>query len=196
MANWFIALPVDAAELPRDLLADLPAGLRRFHAGDLHITVAFLGSVGPDAAYAAWRAAWIAAGPFSVTLGAPAALGNPRRPSAFGLDLGDGAATLAEVIGQWRDPLRRAAGQSAETREPRPHLTLGRPPRRGGDTIRARALEWVDSYCPAPATLNLDRLALYTRADDRRERQFRIVEEATLPCATASRGGDGQARSG
>lgn len=186
MANWFIALPVDADELPPDLLERLPAGLRRFHPSDLHITIAFLGGVTPEAAWTAWRAACIDAGPFTVALGPPAALGKPRRPSAFGLDLGEGGDAVAHVIGQWRDPLRRAAGLSDETREPRPHLTLGRPPRRGGDAIRARALEWVASYRPPATPITLDRIALYTWADDRRERQFQIVEAATLPCAGVS----------
>ncbi len=183
MANWFIALPVDAGELPPDLLEGLPAGLRRFHPADLHITLAFLGSVTPEAASAAWRAAGIDAGPFTAALGTPAALGKPRRPSAFGLDLGDGGEAVAQVIGQWRDPLRQAAGLAAETRAPRPHLTLGRPPRRGGDAIRARARHWVETYSPPATPITLDRIALYTWAADRRERQFRIVDTAALPCA-------------
>lgn len=181
MANWFVALPVTASELPPGLLDGLPPGLRRFDPRDLHVTVAFLGPVSEAAAEAAWQAAAdIDEGPFRVGLGPPAALGRPRRPSAFGLDLGAGGEAVAEFIRRWRDPLRAAAGCGPETREVRPHLTLGRPPRHGGNAIRARARRWVETWEPPPATLHLDRLALYTASEDRRERLFRIVHERPL----------------
>lgn len=183
MANWFIGLPIDAQALPEGLLEGLPAGLRRLPPADLHITVAFLGAVDESAARAAWElAADIEEGPFRVTLGPAAAFGRPARPSAFGLELGDGREAVAALIGRWRDHLLAAAGQPPERREPRPHVTLGRPPRRAGETIRRRALEWVERFEVPPATIPLERIALYTWSKDRRERLFRIVESRTLPC--------------
>lgn len=181
MANWFVALPVSASELPQGLLDGLPAGLRRFDPRDLHVTVAFLGPVTEAAAAAAWQAAAeIDEGPFAVELGPPAALGRPRRPSAYGLDLGAGADAVADFIARWRDPLLAAAGRDPERRPVRPHVTLGRPPRRGGEAIRERAGRWLETCEPPPATLHLDRLALYTASEDRRERLFRIVHERPL----------------
>jgi 2'-5' RNA ligase len=182
MANWFIALPVPPHELPDEVFDSLPAGLRRFDPADVHITIAFLGGVAADAAWAAWRSAHIDAGPFSTELGAPAALGRPDRPSAFGFDLGEGGEAVAAAIHQWRDPLRRAAGLAPEQREPRPHLTLARPPRRGGAVIRARAQAWAQRYRAPRARLTLDRIALYTWADDRRIRPFQTVATCPLPC--------------
>lgn len=184
MANWFVALPVRPAELPAGLIESLPAGLRRFHPDDLHLTVAFLGAVSGARARAAWDAAAdIAEGPFTVDVGAPAALGKPRRPSAFGLDLGAGGEAVTRLIETWRDRLLAAADLEPDARAARPHITLGRPPRRGGDVIRKRGRRWVERYEPPPATLHLDRIALYTWSDDRRERLFRIVAERALPRA-------------
>ncbi len=183
MANWFIGLPVRAEQLPADVFDSLPAGLRRFAAEDLHITLAFLGGVDEAAAHAAWAQANVTAGALKATVGAPAALGRPGRPSAFGLDLAEGRASVAALIDQWRDPLRAAAGLAADNREARPHITLARPPRRGGDAIRRRGERWVATYAPEPARLDLDTLALYTWSRDRPRRQFEIIEQVALPVA-------------
>lgn len=179
--NWFIGLPVAAQELPAGLLGSIPPGLRRFHADDLHLTVAFLGAVRPDAARAAWRLAGdIEEGPLRADTGPLAAFGRPGRPSAYGLELGAGGEAVAAFIARWRDPLRAAAGVGAERRDVRPHVTLARPPRRGARTIRERADTWLAQAQPGPATLTLERIALYTRAPPGDERLFQRVDEAPL----------------
>lgn len=179
--NWFIGLPVTAEELPAGVLASIPPGLRRFHADDLHLTLAFLGAVGSDAAHAAWRLAGdIDEGPFRADTGRLAAFGRPGRPSAYGLELGAGGDMVAAFIARWRNPLRAAAGVGAERRDVRPHVTLARPPRRGGRTIRERADAWLAQARPGPATLRLERIALYTRARPGDERLFQRVAEAAL----------------
>jgi 2'-5' RNA ligase len=188
MANWFIGLPVRAEQLPADVFDSLPAGLRRLAAEDLHITLAFLGGVDEAAARAAWARANVAAGPLKATVGSPGALGRPERPSAFGLDLARGGETVAALIEQWRDPLRAAAGLAAENRAARPHVTLARPPRRGGDAIRRRGERWVATYSPEAAELDLDTLALYTWSRERPRRQFRMVERVALPAVAAADG--------
>lgn len=179
--NWFIGLPVRAEELPRDMLDSLPPGIRRFHVEDLHVTVAFLGPVGRDRAESAWSVTdWSRLPPLTAVTGARAAYGHPRRPSAYGLEIEGDA--VARFIRDWRDVLLEAAGRPPEERAVRPHVTLGRPPRRRADTIRARARRWLDEQQPA-VPLQLDRIALFTWSDDRRERQFRQVRECVLGSA-------------
>ena len=178
--NWFVALPVRAAELPTDLLDSLPAGIRRFRPEDLHVTVAFLGPVTETTALEAWAVGdWSREPPLITHTGARAGFGNPRRPSAYGLDLGDGDDPVAAFLRRWRDPLLAAAGRPPETRAVRPHLTLGRPPRRPGEAIRARARDWIAVEQP-PMPLHLDRIALYTRAPQRGGRRFTRVRESAL----------------
>ena len=190
-ANWFIGLPVRADELPAGVLASLPAGIQRFHEQDLHVTVAFLGPVDERRARAAWSLTeWSRLPPLAATTGARAAFGNPRRPSAYGLDLGGDE--LERFLRDWRDPLLEAAGRPPDPRALRPHLTLGRPPRRLAATMRARARGWLQQEQPA-AELRLDRIALYTRSGDRPRRQFERVCEcpfgaATAPCRVAEPG--------
>lgn len=179
--NWFIGLPVAAEELPAGLMDSIPPGLRRFHADDLHLTVAFLGAVGPDAAHAAWALVGdIDEGPLCAHTGRLAGFGRPGRPSAYGLELDAGGEAVAAFIGRWRDPLRAAAGVGPERRDVRPHVTLARPPRRGGRAIRARADTWLAQAQPGHASLTLARIALYTRAQGGNERLFRRLEEAPL----------------
>lgn len=173
--NWFIGLPVRAAELPAGILASLPAGIQRFHEQDLHVTVAFLGPVDERSARAAWSLAdWSRLPALSAVTGPRAAFGNPRRPSAYGLDI-HGAA-VERFVARWRGPLLEAAGQPPDERVIRPHLTLGRPPRRLAGTMHGRARKWLQQEQP-PASLRLDRLALYTRSGDRPRRRFTRVCE-------------------
>lgn len=186
--NWFIGLPVSADELPRDILASLPAGIRRFHEDDLHVTVAFLGPVDPEDADKAFSVTdWSRLPPLTAVTGARAAFGNPRRPSAHGLELDSEADdAVARFIETWRNVLLEAAGRPFENRSIRPHVTLGRPPRRPAETIRERAGRWLDERQPA-VPLRLDRIALYTRADDRRERQFVRIRESMFAAVPEAR---------
>lgn len=176
--NWFIALPLDARELPPGELDALPPGSRRFHPGDLHVTVAFLGPVDRDTALHAWSAAdWASQSPLHAVTGPRATFGSPRRPSAYGLELEDSGRDLHAFIESWRDHLLAAADRPPETRAVWPHVTLGRPPRRGGDTIHPR--EWLASS-PEATPLTLDRIALYTRADPGDDRRFSMRRECGL----------------
>ena len=175
MSNWFIALPVPAQALPADALTALPRGTRPMHADDLHVTVAFLGPVGEHRAERAWdRIGTLARPPLQTHVGGRAALGSPRRPSALALDL-DGAAgdrELTAFIEQWRDDLCAAAGVTAERRPVRPHVTLGRPPRRPDAAWRDALNAWLVRSFDAGA-MRLDTIALYTRAESGDQRRFR-----------------------
>lgn len=189
-ANWFIALPIVSDQLSAGMIADLPPQLRRLDPADLHVTVAFLGAVGERRALATWtETAAMQAGPFEVRTGAPAALGRPRRPSAYGLDL-VAEAGFTEWLAYWRDRLRAAAGVEPETRSVRPHVTLARPPRRADAGIHQRARTWTQTTRPTPATLCLDRIALYTAADGPGQRRYQAIRERPLRAANA--GGDAE----
>ena len=97
--NWFVALVVPEQAGLHRLTADLPAGLRRFQPGDLHLTLAFLGACGAERAQLAWRA--IADQPqwaITAEAGSWRAMGRPERPSAYALTLGQGAQLAAGLI--------------------------------------------------------------------------------------------------
>ena len=182
-ANWFIALPFPVASLPAGERKGLPEGTRPFDPADLHVTVAFLGAVGARRALRAWeRLESVDALPLIATLGPRAAFGAPRRPSALGLDLDAGGrdGALTRFISQWRNTLRAAADLTAEERPVRPHVTLGRPPRRTDDAWRRALKGWIDR--PADhCAVRLDRVALYTRADPDGRRRFREVHTFPPP---------------
>lgn len=176
-ANWFIALPFPPTSLPEDELRRLPAGTRAFDPADLHVTVAFLGAVGEHHALRAWdRLEADDTLPLSAVIGPRAVFGAPRRPSALGFDLDTGTddARLTRFIAQWRDALRAAAGLAPERRPVRPHVTLGRPPRRADAAWRDELAAWLDRST-AHAPVSLDRIALYTRAEPGARRRFREV---------------------
>lgn len=185
-ANWFIALPVTAEALPAGVIDGLPAGLRRLHPDDLHITVAFLGPVGEDCALTAWAETEdIDAGPFELRTGAPAALGRPRRPSAYGLDLVADRAFI-DWVAHWRDRLRAAAEIEPETRSVRPHVTLARPPRTAGPSIQHRARAWLENTRPDATTLSLDRIVLYTASDGSGQQRYHWARQRMLPVCDSS----------
>lgn len=182
--NWFVGIPVDDSALPASALRDLPARTRTIHPDDLHVTVAFLGAVGANRALAAWsHLAPPAAAPLIARVGPRAAFGPRRQPSAIGLDLEADRpdAPLARFVAARRDPLREAAGLAADTRAVRPHLTLGRPPRRAGPEWWRACDRWLAER-DADTTLHLDRIALYTRAHDREDdRRYRRVRCTRWP---------------
>jgi 2'-5' RNA ligase len=181
--NWFIAFPVDEAVGARWLAALTlpPDGARAFHAADLHVTLAFLGPCGAEAAQVAWaqaaRIRWDA-GPF--TPGPLAPFGPRSHPSTWAVEPRGGAPWLRDLLAAHAGPLARAAGARPGHHGPRPHVSLART-RRGtsGDALAAWARHQQLPELPA----TLDRLALWTWSEDRRSRLFRIVAEvpARLP---------------
>ena len=161
-----------------------PACVRVFAAEDLHMTVAFLGAVAQAEARAAWQeAARLAPSVTSPVQGGfvrVEALGNPRRPSALAALVGEGAAPLAEMIRALQAPLLAAAGSPPETRSPLPHVTLARVRRRASQSERREALHWAEKLDVSALRFAVRELALYTWAEDRRERLFQVVESLRL----------------
>ena len=184
-ANWFVGLPVPAGRWFSERVRDPPPGTRLFSPGDLHLTVAFLGPVGAAAARRAWNEvppllSGFGASPMDATLGGVVPPGHPLRPSALSALLDQGNDAVIALIAALRGRLLRLAGARPDRRAPKPHLTLARPGRRATDAERNRAVAWSRELDLAGVPVHLDRIALYTWADDRRRVLFRIVDEAPL----------------
>jgi RNA 2',3'-cyclic 3'-phosphodiesterase len=184
--NWFVAIPVAADGWLDGLIADAPDELRVFHADDLHMTVAFLGPCGEEAALAAFDTAEPWSSPaVAITLAALSPMGNPRRPSALSVLLERGGAEVSGIVTQLRPAMWRAAGATPDERPAKPHVTVARPRRRADDDERGRALAWAAGKPPLEVDLSVSRLALYTRFDGKsppegRRRAFRIVSSRAL----------------
>jgi RNA 2',3'-cyclic 3'-phosphodiesterase len=183
-ANWFVGLPLDGAFLEN--LPAPPQGFRVFGPRDVHITVAFLGPCGRELAERALATldeglASSRFEPVDYALGEVIPLGHPRRYSALSATLARGNAEAAAIIGALRDPLCAAAEARPDTRPPLPHATIARPRRRAGNDERRAGLTWARSLDLSRVVGTIDRVALYTWPEERRESLFRVVAERTLP---------------
>lgn len=179
MDNWFIGLPVEAGAWYEAL--EPPPGARLLHPQDLHLTVAFLGKVGEEAARRAFALApsWPSASLW-VSLGKVVPLGHPRRFSALSATLEEGRAQVEAAMGQVRDAMADAAEAEREQRPPLAHVTLARASRTASAPQRKHILAWAASVdLHAPRVL-LDRLCLYTRAERSEARAYRVVDTFQL----------------
>jgi 2'-5' RNA ligase len=184
VTNWFIGLPFEAGAW-LDALPPHPAGVRRLAEADLHLTVAFLGDVPEDAARAAWAATTWADGPIDVTLTRVVTMGPPRRWSALSALLVRGRESVEASITASRPAAYTAAGARPDDRTAKAHLTIARPKRSATNDERSAALAWAEGLALPRDVFVLDRIALYTWAEDRASSLYRIVEEAELPKRTA-----------
>jgi 2'-5' RNA ligase len=182
--NWFLGFPIDGSFLLS--LPEMPSALRRFHVDDVHLTLAFLGGVGEQGAACALAALderlRISPLPsFEISLGGICPMGGSRRHyTALSALLADGRDRAAAVIAAYRDALTEAASGRRDPRPPKPHVTLARPKRRATDADRELGLAWAASVDLRGVRARLDRIALYTWSEVRRERMFRIVEERAV----------------
>ncbi|MBI4699900.1 MAG: hypothetical protein HY744_01830 [Deltaproteobacteria bacterium] len=179
--NWFVALPVPTHGWFDKLVVDAPAGVRIFDPRDVHLTVAFLGQVGEPRARQAWaRVMGVRAAPIRCGLGGLRAMGNPRRPSALSVVLEEGHARVVALVAELRGPVLEAAGAPPERREIVAHVTVARPSRTAKDRERRAAVAWATAKPAVGALVTIERIALYSWAEDRAARQFRIVDELPL----------------
>lgn len=178
--NWFIALPVPA-EAWVEALTPVPPGARRFHASDVHVTVAFLGGVGEERAQAAWEVALALPqrGPFSFRPGRIKPFGG-RRPSAWSVVPADDAPDLTAFIADVRGAMSEAAGVPADRRQVKPHATLARPGRQATYEVTDAIDAWAETQRLPEEPVTLERIALYTWSALRGENLFRVVAERAL----------------
>lgn len=180
--NWFVALPVAAdGWFAARVAAHPPPWVRPFHAEDLHLTVAFLGRVGEQAARRAWdeRGRW-REGAVRATLGRVIGMGPPSRFSALSALLERGREPVEAGMTACRDPMLAAAAAPPEPRPIKAHVTLARPRRDATPAQRSAALAWALQLGLEDVEIGFDRIALYTWAEERRDRQFRVIAEVPL----------------
>jgi 2'-5' RNA ligase len=181
--NWFFAFPLPGAfvlELP-----EVPRALRRYHPDDVHLTLAFLGGVGEVGAERALaaldqRLAEETPPALEVTLAEVVPMGGKRRYSALSALLEVGRTETSACITALRDALTEAASGRREKRPAKPHITIARPRSRATDADREQGLRWAEGLDLRSVSARLDRIALYTWSEDRRQRLFRIVTERRL----------------
>jgi 2'-5' RNA ligase len=182
--NWFLAFPIDGAFV--EALPELPKSIRRYHPDDVHMTLAFLGGCGEPAAMRALAALdeRLAVSPLpalDVSLGRVVPLGRSKSGyttlSAL-LDRGNDDATA--LVAKERVALHEAAANSLPRRPAKPHVSLARVRGRASAESREAGLAWASALDLGGVRARLDRIALYTWNEVRRERLFRIVEERRL----------------
>lgn len=167
-------------------LPELPSSFRRFHPDDVHLTLAFLGDCDEDHAMRAVaaldeRLKTATVGPMKVSLGEVVPMGaRGRRYTALSALLGEGRDEATACVASLRDVLADAAERPRDQRPAKPHVTLARPRGRATDADRRAGLAWAASLDLGRVHATLDRIALYTWNEIRRERLFRIVVERRL----------------
>jgi len=180
--NWFFAFPLQGSfvlDLP-----ELPHGFRRYHPDDVHLTLAFLGGCGEASAMKALEALdarlhELRPRPLDVSLAEVVPMGPKHKYSALSALLAKGRAQTETCIGALRDAPTLAAKGREDKRAPKAHVTLARP-FRAKEAERKAGLAWAESLDLGPVHARLDRIALYTWSETRRERLFQIVAERSL----------------
>jgi 2'-5' RNA ligase len=139
LIRTFIAVEIDAAI--RRAAAKLIEQLRSAGADvkwvepeNLHLTLKFLGDLGPDGVARVCRAVQQATAcvpPFEIEIRGAGAFPNVHRPQTIWLGASDGDEQMAELAEQVESALE-PFGFRRETRRFRTHLTIGRVRRNGG----------------------------------------------------------------
>jgi 2'-5' RNA ligase len=182
--NWFFAFPIDGSFL--EALPEPPKAIRRYHPDDVHMTLAFLGGCGEPAALRALAALDERLGTepppvLDISLGRAVPFGRSKSGyttlSAL-LDQGRDEATA--LVARERDALHAAATGTHPKRPANPHVTLARVRGRASAESREAGLAWASALELGAVRARLDRIALYTWSEVRRERLFQIVAERRL----------------
>lgn len=183
--NFFIGLPVSDGWVGRTVHG-APDGLRTFWGDDIHVTLAFLGPCGHQAAQAAWHALVgdrdqpLDEPVIRAELGPIEPFGPPAQPSSLSVVPVDPDGPMTALLARHRDRLRQAAGLNPEGRPPRPHVTVARIPRNAPPGLRQAAIDWASAQPPVGVTVVLGEVALYTWNEDRSQLLYHIVERRPM----------------
>lgn len=179
--NWFVGLPVQDTGWFAGVVGESPHGLRIFNANDLHLTVAFLGQCNFQYTDDIKKIIdTISFTPFTITFDQLTTFPPERRPTVVSFTLREGYDETCGLIRRWREPLLTAGHARPDTREPLPHVTVARIHRDAGYREIEDISAWAFSRTVPPVSVAIDRVALYTWADDRRERQFKVIHEKRM----------------
>lgn len=177
--NWFLGWKPGG---PLDWIADLrrgaPHAIRWLQPEDCHVTLAFFGRLsGEKVGEICERLAATAPQQTPATIGKPLLLPNARRFSALAFSIESEA--LRNAIAEQRDPWMTLADRPPEHRDPLPHLTFARPDRRASSAQLRAIRNWMDELNPPrDSAAAFEGPMLFTWADDRTQRQFKVVMRA------------------
>ena len=178
ISSCFLAYPVPADPALRRLIGDIPAPFEAVHFDDLHLTLAFLGPQSPASLEHVWRAVMTTPPP-PVQLEGQAleGFGHPQRPRTLALSFAP-APRLLDWLNDNLGDLLRLSGRPAETRSPKPHVSLARLSRQA----QVAKETWTGLPDPTACHLTLNHLALYGRQRDaqRDAPQYRRLIETRL----------------
>ena len=181
--NWFVGFPIQS-DAVAGLYKDAPLGLRAYHLEDLHVTLAFFGPAVEEHVRDAWASHEFRVRRTSVVLSSAQLFGQSRTATALGLHVQtvprSAQEAFASAMRSDRDGLLASVGCDPDVRDVRPHVTVARLPASLTSFQRRTAIRWAERIDIGDRIL-LDRVALYTWADDRERRRFRIVDEQLLP---------------
>ena len=99
---------------------------------------------------------------------------------ALGFRAAASAILSTASIAALRDLLTQTATGRTEKRPPKPHVSIARPRARASGADRDAGLAWAAQLQLRSVHARLDRIALYTWSEMRRERLFEIVAERRL----------------
>jgi 2'-5' RNA ligase len=114
----------------QDELAQTGARAKWVEAGNMHITLVFLGELDDRDLMTVFKVAKKVAlkvSPFGVEVAGLGAFPTPRRPKVIWAGIAEGEAELRELHAALETPLIDAGAYRKEDRGYTPHLTLGRP---------------------------------------------------------------------
>jgi 2'-5' RNA ligase len=185
--NFFIGFPLPDHWVER-ATTGLPAGIRTFRGEDIHITIAFLGACGAEAASEAWR---VFAGDhsdalvrnehsFEVELGRVEPFGPPTKPSSLSAVPVAHSVEAAQFIERHRAAIRNAAGLASEDRPARPHATIARIKRNAREGERDSAVRWALAVPPLGVSLHVGDVALFTWTQRRDVQLYHIIARRAL----------------